>query len=281
MNRSYGGTAFSLEQTPFTSIQYVRVTGSGGEIDAMSRVLPKPRQGNDLLLVQNGALYLWRLLRGEPVAWLQLTTSLGDYAVTAAGDVNGDGYDDIVFRSPSTSHTVVWYGNDLGEFQASTLLYNSPWKLCAVGDITGNGLDDLVWFNPQTGLVSIWKRDGLSFVPVTIGATDNSNPNLQPRSLVFLPSGQVWLLWNDATALYGWRLNSDSEVVETRLIGFYDSSTFQLGPVIDQEGTGVPALLFQSAEGTVGWQFFDGLVPVPSNVQFPSTAASFVATGNL
>ncbi|MFN7172260.1 MAG: FG-GAP repeat domain-containing protein [Fimbriimonadaceae bacterium] len=281
MNRSYGGTAFSLAQTPFSSIQYVRVTGSGGEVDAMSRVLPKPRQGNDLLLVQDGALYLWRLLRGEPVAWLQLTTSLGDYEVTAAGDANGDGYDDIAFRSPSSGHTVVWYGNDLGEFEAETLLFDSPWRLSAIGDITGNGQDDLVWHNPQTGVVSVWKRNGSSFEPVTIGACDTSNSSLEPRSLVFLPSGQVWLLWNDATTLYGWRLNTAAEVVEARLVGFYDSAQFQPGAVIDQEGTGVPALLFQSAQGTVGWQFADSLVPTPSSVRFPSTLASFVGAGNL
>lgn len=56
---SAGGTAFDLNVTGFSSISYIRFTGSGGEIDGISRVASVP-EPSSLAMLGLGALALIR-----------------------------------------------------------------------------------------------------------------------------------------------------------------------------------------------------------------------------
>lgn len=84
------------------------------------------------------------------------TRSYYGYNVAQAGDVNGDGFDDVIFSSLSgggSSTTVVVFGNESGaaSFDIAELNPDTGFKLFSAGhaiagggDINGDGIDDLV-----------------------------------------------------------------------------------------------------------------------------------------
>lgn len=79
-------------------------------------------------------------------------------------DLNGDGWDDIVYVDPQAE---VLRARVMGQFHAgpTTLapLRDGPWQLLARGDYDGDGRGDLFWRNLHTGENRIWFFDGLVY----------------------------------------------------------------------------------------------------------------------
>jgi hypothetical protein len=84
-----------------------------------------------------------------------LVTWMGNSAVAGAGDVNGDGYDDVItghVSTPSyTGHARLWLGSQAGLSTANTIYvtYNSPGgrygtSVAGAGDVNGDGYDDVL-----------------------------------------------------------------------------------------------------------------------------------------
>jgi hypothetical protein len=82
-----------------------------------------------------------------------------DWEIAGAGDLNGDGSADLMWRNPSTGELIVWYVNDQGI--RSTAAFNMPadWLLVGCGDFDGDGKDDVLWRNAD-GSIAIWMMDG-------------------------------------------------------------------------------------------------------------------------
>ena len=85
-------------------------------------------------------------------------TSL-NWTVTHVGDFNGDGKDDLVWRS-GTGQTAVWLMNGLASSSSATIFTSVPWAVTHVGDFDGDGKDDLAWRNNSTGQTAVWLMNG-------------------------------------------------------------------------------------------------------------------------
>ena len=91
-------------------------------------------------------------MRGSP---LPLHGCQGPRGV-ATGDINGDGFRDIVFSCAQSNNIVMFLGSRTGAFQASTRqLKEIGWSGLAVADLNGDGKDDIVVGNSASGTVTI------------------------------------------------------------------------------------------------------------------------------
>ncbi len=130
-----------------------------------------------------------------------------------AGDINGDGFADIIYRSGSTYNFV--YGNGLGSFTINSDTANGP---ITITDLNGDGLSDVVLGNPTAAtsngrMVTIYGQTDLL---TTNTANESSNSgggsiNLKAiRSYGFVGTGGA----NALTALF-----------EQNNIGFLSTTT--------------------------------------------------------
>ncbi|AHG87626.1 hypothetical protein J421_0089 [Gemmatirosa kalamazoonensis] len=123
--------------------------------------------GRDLQLVfehpGSGDHAFWRVGAGG-------VTSTGSYGVVpttwsivGAGDVSGDGIDDIYWQNAPTNSLVAWRLDANDALSASVPLASyapAPWKVVAVADFDRNGSADLLWRNATSGDLVLWRMNG-------------------------------------------------------------------------------------------------------------------------
>lgn len=88
-----------------------------------------------------------------------------DWVITRAGDFNGDGRADLVWRNSASGEVYIWF------IDGSTLIGSgSPggasldWVLEGSGDYNQDARSDVLWRNTTTGLVYIWLMNGASII---------------------------------------------------------------------------------------------------------------------
>jgi hypothetical protein len=109
-------------------------------------------------------------LRSAPTSW----------HILGAGDFNGDGRSDILWRE-NAGQVGVWLGNADGSFtinEASVRPVDNKWHVAAIGDYNGDHRDDLLWHN-EDGTVTDW-------LATASGNFIGNDANL------YLPIGTLW-----------------------------------------------------------------------------------------
>lgn len=137
--------------------------------DACGRILPARLVSDDqcegVLSIRVDDLTATYPITIDPIAATQTqllvgTLSVGQfgYAVSTAGDLNGDGYSDIAIGAPQASNgqsieglVYVYYGSNTGIGAAPSLILETNqagaqfgWSLNTAGDVNGDGFSDLI-----------------------------------------------------------------------------------------------------------------------------------------
>ncbi|MDH3595074.1 MAG: FG-GAP-like repeat-containing protein [Rhodospirillales bacterium] len=93
-------------------------------------------------------------------------------AERVAGDFDGDGKADVLWRNTTTGQTIVWLmdgGTRLAEGSIGTV--PAAWAIAGTGDFNGDGKADILWRNSSTGNTILWKMNGLErLAAASIGA---------------------------------------------------------------------------------------------------------------
>ncbi|RLC89450.1 MAG: hypothetical protein DRI37_03770 [Chloroflexi bacterium] len=90
---------------------------------------------------------------GPRAAWTAASVG-SELAISTAGDVNGDGFDDIIIGARANSQVYVWYGSAIG-MGADGTVGNADWSaqisstylghsVASAGDVNGDGYDDII-----------------------------------------------------------------------------------------------------------------------------------------
>ena len=83
------------------------------------------------------------------------------WSVQGTGDVNGDGYDDIILANPINRTLSIWFINEAG-FDHELVFDNVDMtrnNLYGPIDFDGNGTADILWRNNETGELHCWFID--------------------------------------------------------------------------------------------------------------------------
>ena len=84
-----------------------------------------------------------------------------EWRIAAAGDLDGDGRTDIVWRHFGTGEHEVWLNEPGGPARVRLDCEPDPdWRVAAMADLDGDGRADLVWRNATDGAGEVWLMDG-------------------------------------------------------------------------------------------------------------------------
>ncbi len=180
-------------------------------------------------------------------------TSVKDpnWQLTATGDYNRDGQDDILWRNSNGS--LAWWVMD-GTTIAQAVYLTTPavtdlaWQIVGTGDFNQDGQVDLLWRNKSDGSVAWWVMNGTSI------ASAASLPTLKDANLNIVGTGdlnrdgQVDLLWrNGATGENFWWVINGTTIAEKRVLPPVTDLNWQIATVGDFNQDGKTDLVWRNS----------------------------------
>lgn len=178
----------------------------------------------------SGGLAMWTM-NGSAITSSNSVTSDGTavnpdptWSVLGAGDFNGNGLSDLLWRNTATGEVAVWFmngstitGSGDAKSGGAAAIPDGNWTVAGIGDFNGDGKSDVVWRNTASGEVALWQMNGSTITgsgDLNVGGTA-AMPG-SSWSVVgvgdFNADGTADLLWRDASSgtLAMWLMNGST-----------------------------------------------------------------------
>ena len=117
------------------------------------------------------SLWCWNVMATLSLSIANVSDT--NWRVVGSGDLNGDGYADLVWQHQTPERWLaVWYlaGNQVLDtrFLSIKQVDDSDWQIKAVADIDGDGKADLIWQHRTQGWLAAWLMNGEQVVATSM-----------------------------------------------------------------------------------------------------------------
>jgi hypothetical protein len=229
----------------------------------------------------SGDVILWFMSSGTITSTSDLGTIPANWSIVGTGDLNADGYTDILWRDTSTGDVNIWFMNG-GVIESSADLGVIPtnWTVAGTGDFNGDGKTDIIWRNGSNADVNIWLMNGASIVSSTDLGIIPSTWTVQGTG-DFNADGKVDIVWRDGSTgdVNVWLMNGAAISASTDQ-GVIPE-TWTIYGLADFNGDGKSDFLWRNSNGDVNiWFMNGGTITSSADLGIISTTYSIVGTAD-
>ncbi|WP_424103737.1 Ig-like domain-containing protein [Moorena producens] len=212
--------------------------------------------GSNLAWIMNGT----ELDQSNPI---QAESADSPWKMRGAGDFDGDGQKDILWRNTNTGDVSFWLmeGSEFKSTASSSQVSDLNWEIRGTGDFDSDGEEDILWRNTNTGENGVWLMNGTQLDQGVSITRQNNGENLlvaedglwQMQGAGDLDNdGDADILWRNTQNqdVYYWRMEG-SEYVESVLIASLPiSGEWEVRGTMDFDNNGFDDVLLRN--GTTG-----------------------------
>jgi hypothetical protein len=159
---------------------------------------------------------------GTGVIWPASNPGDALWMPMAAGDFNGDGKPDLVWRHLTAGRVIVWYMDGITRtgtavIWAATNPGDANWVPLVAGDFNGDNKPDLLWRHQATGRVIVWYLDGVTTTGTFAIFPGNNPGDASWRPMAsgdFDADGQTDIVWRnvDSGRVIIWYMNGITRI---------------------------------------------------------------------
>jgi hypothetical protein len=247
-------TTLGISFTPFTMQSGATVTINGTPVASglPSGAVPLAIGANPITV---------RVTSQDQTVTIDYTVTVTRSTKNTPMDVNGDGFDDLVFQN-TAGQIYAWDMNGSGGIASSgfiSTLVIPDWKLCARAELDGDGVNDILFQN-SSGQIIVWymKADG-SIKSATylntaylgswklVGAADMNN------------DGNADLVFQNASTQIGvWYMDGTGKVTSAVVLSYDYLADYKIVGLADMNNDGNTDIVFQNNIGQIIVWYMDG-----------------------
>jgi hypothetical protein len=269
---SYSGGSLTLSNAAAGALTASVASGGGVQLSLGTGITTMALWGHADFNGDGRDDILWRSDTGRVTDWLGQAVSGGfvsnfsnadanagtDWHVVGAGDFNGDGRSDVLWRNDNGDVTD-WLGQASGGFISNfgNAFYHidNSWHVAGTGDFNGDGREDILWRN-DNGRVTDWLGQAGSggFVSNFASADANAGTDWHIAGTGdFNGDGRTDVLWrNDNGDVTDWLGQSSGGFVSNFGNAFYHiDSSWHVAGTGDFNGDGRDDILWYNDSGRV------------------------------
>lgn len=227
----------------------------------------------------DGTIFGWLGFNGQFTGTNTLSGPVTGWKAVGSGQINGDGYTDLVWQNQANGGVVAWYMDGTNRIGFDTVVSSlSGWKVVGVADFDGDNKSDLLWEGPNSAF-AVWLMNGITPGVQTVLATGltgwevlaTGDFNGDLKADVFLRNASTYAVWYmNGAAFQSTAVMNGVPSGSWQILGTFDSDNDGNSEIVVKGTSPQPGFWTVAGSNIVtGTQFV--LTPVSTNLTVGSS----------